>query len=144
MSANNAGEAQKLNTLPVAMAKSIVMKPLDDLSPYENNARVHTPEQVNKIAESIREFGFTNPILIDPDGSIIAGHGRLLAAKEIGMEDVPTIVLPGLTDTQKRALRLAEQQGLPTEPRQRRLAQYRQGRPLRDPSGGLRDTSNDG
>src|SRR5439155_5459047 len=64
--------------------------------------------QIQQIIESIRAFGFTNPILIDPQGSIIAGHGRVRAAKTIGMAEVPTITLSGLTDAQKRALRLAD------------------------------------
>jgi hypothetical protein len=64
--------------------------------------------QTEQIAASIREFGFANPILIDADGVIIAGHGRLLAAKSLGMTEVPTIVLPHLSDAQKRALRIAD------------------------------------
>lgn len=87
---------------------SMENRPIGSLVPDPRNARTHPKRQLEQIKASISEFGFTNPILIDPDGSIIAGHGRLLAAKEIGMENVPTIVLPGLTDTQKRALRLAD------------------------------------
>ena len=78
------------------------------LTPDPGNARTHDKRQVAQIARSITEFGFSNPILIDEAGLIIAGHGRLLAAKSLGLTEVPTIVLPGLTDIQKRALRLAD------------------------------------
>jgi ParB-like chromosome segregation protein Spo0J len=79
-----------------------------DLTPYENNSRTHSKEQVGQIVESIKEFGFTNPILIDEDGGIIAGHGRLEAATALGMEEVPTITLEGLTEAQKRAYVIAD------------------------------------
>lgn len=82
----------------------------DTLRPYENNARVHSDEQVAQIARSIEEFGFTNPILISDDQSVIAGHGRLEAAKIVGMDKVPTITLSGLTEEKKRALILADNQ----------------------------------
>ena len=78
------------------------------LTPDPSNARTHDRRQVAQIARSITEFGFSNPILIDEAGLIIAGHGRLLAAKSLGLAEVPTIVLPGLSDVQKRALRLAD------------------------------------
>jgi len=78
------------------------------LTPDPGNARTHDRRQVAQIARSITEFGFSNPILIDAAGLIIAGHGRLLAAKSLGLAEVPTIILPGLTDIQKRALRLAD------------------------------------
>ena len=87
---------------------SVTYRSVESLRPDPRNARTHPKRQVDQIVASIREFGFTNPILIDVDGSIIAGHGRLLAAKTIGMSEVPTIVLHGLTDAQKRALRLAD------------------------------------
>ena len=73
-----------------------------DLTPYENNSRTHSKEQVGQIVESIKEFGFTNPILIDEEGGIIAGHGRLEAANALGMKEVPTITLTGLSEAQKR------------------------------------------
>ena len=79
-----------------------------DLKPYENNSRTHSKEQVDQIVNSIKEFGFTNPILIDEDGGIIAGHGRLEAATALGMEEVPTITLEGLTEDQKRAYVIAD------------------------------------
>jgi len=87
---------------------AITYRPVDSLVPDPRNARTHPKRQIEQIVASIRAFGFTNPILIDSDGKIIAGHGRLLAAKAMAMADVPTIVLEGLTDAQKRALRLAD------------------------------------
>ena len=79
-----------------------------DLIPYANNSRTHSKEQVGQIVESIKEFGFTNPILIDEAGGIIAGHGRLEAANALGMEEVPTITLTGLSEAQKRAYVIAD------------------------------------
>ena len=81
---------------------------IDKLKPYEKNARTHSPEQVDKIAKSIEQFGFINPILIDGDYGIIAGHGRVMGAKQVGMTEVPCIFVEDLTDTQKRAYILAD------------------------------------
>jgi ParB-like nuclease domain len=78
------------------------------LKPDLGNARTHSKKQVEQIAVSIKQFGFTNPILVDEHGGIIAGHGRLLAAMSLGLTDVPTIELRHLSDIQKRALRLAD------------------------------------
>lgn len=86
----------------------IVYKKVNDLIPYVNNSRTHSEEQVNQIVASINEFGFTNPLLIDEKDSIIAGHGRLLASKKLGMEEVPCIVLKGLTEAQKKAYIIAD------------------------------------
>jgi hypothetical protein len=83
-------------------------KPLGELILDPRNARTHSPAQIRQIAGSIVEFGFTNFILIDEAGKIIAGHGRLEAAKILGLESVPVIVVSGLSDTQKRALALAD------------------------------------
>ncbi|WP_370576500.1 ParB/Srx family N-terminal domain-containing protein [Paracoccus sp. MC1854] len=83
-------------------------RPLDSLVPYARNARTHSEAQVAEIAGSIREFGFTNPVLIADDGTLIAGHGRVLAARLLGMETVPAIALTGLSETQRRALVLAD------------------------------------
>lgn len=83
---------------------------LEEIKPYEKNARTHSEKQVAQIAESIRQFGFTNPILLDKSGVLIAGHGRLEAAKLIGMKSVPAITLDNLTDTQVKALRIADNQ----------------------------------
>jgi len=83
-------------------------RPLAALVPYARNARTHSEAQVAEIAASIRAFGWTNPILVDEAGGIIAGHGRLLAARKLGMAEVPVIVLSGLGEAQKRALMLAD------------------------------------
>jgi hypothetical protein len=87
---------------------SVTYRATASLKPDPRNARTHSKRQVEHIIASIREFGFTNPILLDPEGVLIAGHGRLLAAKSLGMGEVPTIELVGLNDAQKRALRLAD------------------------------------
>src|SRR5215210_8647682 len=87
---------------------SLIYRATASLKPDPRNTRTHSKGQVEQIIASIRAFGFTNPILVDPEGGLIAGHGRLLAAKSIGMAAVPTIELVGLTDAQKRALRLAD------------------------------------
>jgi len=84
------------------------IKPIAELAPYAKNSRTHSKKQVNQIAASIKEFGFTNPILVDDKGGIIAGHGRILAAKQAGMETVPTITITGLTAAQKRALVISD------------------------------------
>ena len=86
----------------------IIFKKVKDLIPYVNNSRTHSKEQVNQICASINEFGFTNPLLIDEKDNIIAGHGRLMASKKLGMEDVPCIVLEGLTEAQKKAYIIAD------------------------------------
>src|ERR1700709_1134857 len=91
-----------------ALAKHIDHWPLDRLIPYARNARTHSDEQVAQIAASIKEFGFTNPILVDTGDGIIAGHGRLLAARLLNLEPVPVIVLDHLTETQKRAYLIAD------------------------------------
>lgn len=78
--------------------------------PYERNARVHDAAQIDQIIASINEFGFTNPILIDANNVVVAGHGRLEAAKRLGMDMVPTIKLGHLTDAQRRAYTIADNQ----------------------------------
>lgn len=80
----------------------------EDLIPYSRNARTHSDAQVAQIAASIREFGFTNPILVDGEHGVIAGHGRLLAARKLGLTEVPTIELAHLSDAQRRAYILAD------------------------------------
>jgi ParB-like chromosome segregation protein Spo0J len=87
---------------------AIVYRPVGELRPDPRNARTHPKRQVDQIVASMQKFGFTNPILIDSEANIIAGHGRLLAAKRMAMAEVPTISLHDLTDVQKRALRLAD------------------------------------
>ena len=86
----------------------IEMMPTDRLVPYIRNARTHSADQVAQIAASIAEFGFTNPILIGEDEVIIAGHGRLQAARSLGLAEVPVIVLDHLTEAQRRALVIAD------------------------------------
>ncbi len=80
----------------------------DVLIPYVNNSRTHSDKQVTEIASSIKEFGFTNPVLIDKENTIIAGHGRLLASKKLGLKEVPTILLENLTEAQKKAYIIAD------------------------------------
>src|SRR3954466_12931705 len=82
--------------------------PIERLIPSARNARTHTDAQVAEIAGSIRAFGFTNPILVGEDGDVIAGHGRLAAARRLGIANVPVIPLEGLTDVQRRQLMLAD------------------------------------
>lgn len=80
------------------------------LIPYARNSRTHSLEQVQQVANSIKEFGFTNPVLIDADNGIIAGHGRVMAAQSLGLEHVPCIRLAYLTESQKRAYTIADNQ----------------------------------
>jgi DNA modification methylase len=87
---------------------SVVMTRVGDLTPYARNSRTHSDEQVAQIAASIKEFGWTNPILIDGDKGIIAGHGRLKAAMRLGLEEIPAIELSHLTEIQKKALIIAD------------------------------------
>ena len=89
---------------------TINYKKTDLLIPYINNARTHSQDQVKQIAGSIKEFGFTNPILLDVDNGVIAGHGRLMAADVLGLDEVPTITLEGLTEAQRKAYVIADNQ----------------------------------
>lgn len=84
------------------------IKQVESLIPYARNSRTHSDEQVAQIAASIREFGFTNPVLVDEEGGIIAGHGRVMAARKLAMLEVPVLVLAGLSETQKRAYVIAD------------------------------------
>jgi len=86
----------------------IIQTPVDQLIPYVNNSRKHSDEQVAQIAASIKEFGWTNPILVDGTNGIIAGHGHLMAARKLGMTEVPVIELSHLSDTQRKALIIAD------------------------------------
>ena len=88
----------------------VVPMPLAALLPYAANARTHSDEQVAQIAASITEFGFVNPVLVDDAGVLIAGHGRVMAAKSLGLETAPAIRLGHLTEAQARAYRLADNQ----------------------------------
>jgi ParB-like chromosome segregation protein Spo0J len=96
------GSRETLATINVEYIK------VSDLVPYVANSRTHSDEQVAQIAASIKEFGFTNPILTDGENGIIAGHGRLMAARKLGLAEVPTIPLVGLTAAQKRAYVIAD------------------------------------
>lgn len=87
---------------------AVVYKAVDDLIPYAMNSRTHSEAQVTQIAASIKEFGFTNPVLTDGDNGIIAGHGRVMAAKKLNMTQVPVIELSGLTKAQKKAYIIAD------------------------------------
>lgn len=89
-------------------AKEIKWQSVDKLIPYAKNARTHSDEQVAQIAGSIKEFGFNNPVLVDKEGSIIAGHGRLMAARKLGMDKVPVVELDHLTEAQRKAYVLAD------------------------------------
>lgn len=84
------------------------MRSVDELIPYARNARTHSAEQVSKIAGSIKEFGFLNPVIISEDGGILAGHGRVLAAQKLGLKEVPCIEESHLTEIQKKAYILAD------------------------------------
>lgn len=92
----------------MAVIKTKRTVPLEALKPYENNARTHSEEQIGQIADSITEFGFLNPILIDTENNIIAGHGRYMAAQRLGMTSVPCLQIEGLSDEQRRAYILAD------------------------------------
>jgi DNA modification methylase len=94
----------------VALADRIELWPIDRLRPYERNPRTHSGAQVDQIAASMVEFGWTNPVLVDEQGGILAGHGRLLAARELGLAEVPVIRFEHLSEAQKRAYVLADNQ----------------------------------
>lgn len=87
-----------------------VIKLTSELIPYINNSRTHSDEQISQIASSMKEFGFTNPVLIDEQGGLIAGHGRVMAATKLSIKEIPCIVLDGLTDAQKKAYIIADNQ----------------------------------
>jgi site-specific DNA-methyltransferase (adenine-specific) len=90
------------------MSITITQRSVGDLIPYARNSRTHSDEQVAQIAASIKEFGWTNPILVDAEGVVIAGHGRLMAARKLGYTEVPTIELSEMTETQKKAYVIAD------------------------------------
>jgi ParB-like chromosome segregation protein Spo0J len=88
--------------------RQIEMRDIAALIPYARNSRTHSPEQLAQIAASIKEWGFTSPVLIDESNTILAGHGRTMAAKKLGLKEVPVIVARGWTDAQKRAYVIAD------------------------------------
>jgi ParB-like chromosome segregation protein Spo0J len=89
-------------TAEIWQASKIERWPIDKLIPYARNPRTHSDEQVARIAASIVEFGWTSPILVDTNAGILAGHGRLLAARKLGLKEAPVVVLDHLSETQKR------------------------------------------
>ena len=97
-------------TMMVVAPEFIDQTPVDELVPYENNPRTHSAVQIERLVNSLKEFGFTNPILIDDDCNVIAGHGRLEAAKIVGLKTVPTITLSHLSEDQRRAYVIADNQ----------------------------------
>jgi len=102
------GKTEDKKAIGESISLQIKYRSPDSLVPYARNPRTHSEEQISQIAASIREFGFMNPILIDAGQGIIAGHGRLAAAKELGLEKLPCIDLSHLTDEQKRAYIIAD------------------------------------
>ena len=99
---------KKVSSIAVPSRLAVTYRAVGDLIPDPRNARTHPKRQIDQLKASIEAFGFTNPILADPEGHIIAGHGRLQAARAMGLTEVPTIILSGLSETQKRALRIAD------------------------------------
>lgn len=81
---------------------------ISKLVPYQNNARTHSPAQIQKLRSSLREFGFVNPVIIDREYNVIAGHGRIAAAREEGITEVPCVFVDHLTEAQKKAYILAD------------------------------------
>jgi len=108
--AQDTATSQENSIMPERVLRDLVVerRQVDRLIPYIRNARTHAEEQVAQVAASIAEFGFVNPILVGADGVIIAGHARLAAARKLGMIEVPVIVLDHLSETQRRALVLAD------------------------------------
>ena len=98
----------KVSSIAAPSRLAVTYRAVGDLIPDPRNARTHPKRQIDQLKASIEAFGFTNPILADPEGHIIAGHGRLQAARAIGFTEVPTIILSGLSEIQKRALRVAD------------------------------------
>ena len=98
----------KAASIAVPPRLAVTYRTVGDLIPDPRNARTHPKRQIDQLKASIEAFGFTNPILADPEGHIIAGHGRLQAARAMGLTEVPTIILSGLSEVQRRALRIAD------------------------------------
>src|SRR5687767_4220006 len=93
---------------PVVLPRRFEHWHVDRLRPYDKNPRTHSPAQIAKLVASLREYGFTNPILVDSRDGIVAGHGRLEAARATGMTEVPVVVLDHLTEVQRRAYIIAD------------------------------------
>lgn len=90
------------------VAKNLEQVPVEGLLEYAKNARTHSTEQVEQLAKSIKRWGFTNPVLVDESNTLIAGHGRVMAAKSLGLATVPAVRITGLSDSERRALVLAD------------------------------------
>ena len=101
------GEKHGVDTVRIT-ASELQLRRIDELVPYANNARIHGEAQIQQLRASLREFGFVTPVLIDAAGNVIAGHGRLMAARAEGMEEVPCVLVEGLTEAQRKAYILAE------------------------------------
>src|ERR1700680_4167047 len=99
---------KKVSSIAVPSRLAVTYRAVGDLIPDPRNARTHPKRQIDQLKASIEAFGFTNPILADPEGHIIAGHGRLQAARAMGLAELPVITLSGLSESQKRALRIAD------------------------------------
>ena len=102
------------NKLESLGAKKVILRPIDELRPFPGNPRQHSAAQLASLGRNMRRFGITQPLLIDESGTILAGHGRLEAAKQVGFQEVPTLTIPDLSATEKRTLvisdnRLSEQ-----------------------------------
>ena len=97
-------------TAPIWPADKVERRRIDTLMAYALNARTHSPEQVAQLAASIQKWGWTIPVLIDETGQIIAGHGRVMAAKQLGIDDIPVMVVTGWSDEDRRAYVLADNQ----------------------------------
>lgn len=103
------GKKQAAGQTPVRVAvKDLPTIRIDELIPYENNAKIHGEEQIKQLRRSLREFGFVSPVLIDEDKNLIAGHGRVEAARAEGMTEVPYVLVSDLTDAQRRAYIIAD------------------------------------
>jgi ParB-like chromosome segregation protein Spo0J len=100
----------------VALADRIELWPIDRLRAYERNPRTHSEAQVDQIAASMIEFGWTNPVLVDEQGGVLAGHGRLLAARKLGLAEVPVIRFEQFSEAQKRAWARTAPRRMPTAP----------------------------
>ena len=99
-----------MSTLPIKTPQTITKVPLKELKPYKNNPRLNNDVQIERLINSLKEFGFTNPVLIDDDKNVIAGHGRLIAAERLNIDLIPTITLSHLTEEQRKAYIIADNQ----------------------------------
>ena len=106
--ASHAGNAPTKGDNVLRTTTKLEMRLISDLKPYENNARVHSAKQIEQLRASLREFGFVSPVLIDCDGGIIAGHGRIEAAKLEGLTEAPCVLVEHLSEAQRRAYILAD------------------------------------